>query len=53
MAQRDQLAGALGRLDAGDARDAEHVALGRVAGRHALGVAGVMRTTARATARRA
>jgi len=32
MAQRDQLARALGRLDAGDARRAQHVALGRVSG---------------------
>ena len=37
VAQRDQLARALGRLDARDARHAEDVALGRVAGRHALG----------------
>ena len=34
VAERDQLAGALGGLDRGDARDAEHVALLRAAGFH-------------------
>jgi hypothetical protein len=31
VAQRDQLAGALGGLDAGEAGDFEHVALGKAA----------------------
>src|SRR5436190_12466853 len=37
VAERDQLAGALGRLDAGEARGAEDVALRRVAGGHGGG----------------
>ena len=37
MAERDQLAGALGRLDPGDPRDAEDVALGRIARRDRSG----------------
>src|SRR5262249_20081513 len=32
MAERDQLVGTLGRQDAGGARDAQHITLGRVAG---------------------
>ena len=34
MTQRDQLGGALGRLDRGDARDADHVTLARLARRN-------------------
>ena len=36
MTQRDQLVGALGRLDARDPRDADDVSLGRVTGHHQL-----------------
>ena len=42
VAERDQLAGALGGLDAGDAGGAEDVALRRVAGRDRAAVAGAI-----------
>ena len=52
VAERDQLRGALGRLDAGDPGGADHVALGRVAGGHRGGGGGRHAHRPSATARR-